>query len=71
MLKCHRDLVRTGLSTRIAYSIRKGARGRTTDFIGQETVVPGCNDQRAVAVNIDLARSRAAPRQVRSPFPAY
>lgn len=71
MLKRHRRLVRTGLSTCIAYLIREAARRRATDFIGLETVVPGRKDQRAVAVNIDLARSRAAPRQVRSPFPTY
>ena len=69
--KRHRKLVRTGLTACVAYLIRKGAGRRATDFIGEETVVPGRNDQRAVAVNIDLTRSRAAPRQVRSPFPTY
>jgi hypothetical protein len=71
MLKCHGVVVRTGLSTRVAHLIRKDARRRTTDLISLEPVVPGRKDQRAVAENVDLTRSRAAPRQVRSPFPTY
>jgi hypothetical protein len=71
ILKYHRCLIRTGLSSCIAHLIRKGAGRRATDFIGVETVVPGANDQRAVAVNVDPIRSRAAPRQVRCPFPTY
>jgi hypothetical protein len=71
ILKCHRRLIRTGLSASIAHLIRKGAGRRATDFIGVETVVPGGNDQRAVPVNVDSIRSRAAPRQVRCPSPAY
>ena len=71
MLKCYRGLVRTGLSTRVAYSIRKGARRRATDLIGVEAVVPGRNDHHAVAVNVHPIRRRTAPRQVRCPFPTY
>ena len=71
MLKCHRVLVRTGLSTGVAYLIRKGARRRATDLIGVEAVVPGRNNQRAVTVNVHPIRRRTAPRQVRCPFPTY
>src|SRR5439155_697020 len=67
----HRRLIRTGLSASIAHLIRKGTRRRATDFIGVETVVPGANDQYAVAVNVDPIRSRAAPGQVCCPLPAY
>jgi hypothetical protein len=67
----HCRLIGTGLSTGIAYLIRKGARRRATDFVGVETVVPGGNDQRTIAINVDPTRSRAAPRQVRSAFPTY
>ena len=67
----HRRLIRTGLSASIAHLIRKGTRRRATDFVGVETVVPGANDQYAVAVHVDPIRSRAAPGQVRSPLPAY
>src|SRR5512144_861914 len=70
-LKYHCRLIRTALTACVAYLIRKRAGRRAADFIGEETVVPGRNDQRAVAVNIDLTGSRAAPRQVRSAFPTY
>src|SRR5437773_7599163 len=67
----HRRLIRTGLSASIAHLIRKGTRRRATDFVPIETVVPGANDQYAVAVHVDPIRSRAAPEQVCCSLPAY
>ena len=71
ILKCQRNLVRTGVRTSVAHFICERARRGAADAIGVETVVPGGGDQAAVAVNVDTVRSRAAPGQIRSASPVY
>ena|SRR5262245_54308798 len=67
----HRRFVRTGLSARFANFVREAAMAAATDPIGVETVVPGGDDQRGVAINVDAVRSRAAPGQVRRAPPVH
>ena len=69
--KYYRCLIRTGVGTSVAHLICERTRRRAADPIGIETVIPRSGDQRAVAINIDTTRSRAAPGQVRSPSPVY
>ena len=57
----HRRLIRTGVRACVAHLICEAARAIAADAIGVEPVIPGSDDQRAVAVNIDPIRSRAAP----------
>ena len=71
ILECHRSLVRTGIGASVGHFICERARRAAADAIGVETVIPGGNDQRAVAVNVDTIRSRAGPGQVHSPSTAY
>jgi hypothetical protein len=59
--ECHRRLIGTGVGAGFADLIREGAMATATDGIGVETVVRHGGDTHAVAVNIDIARSRPAP----------
>src|SRR5437870_813710 len=59
--KCYRRLIGAGGGAGFAYLIRVGAMAAATDAIGIETVVWDGGDQHAVAVNVDIARSRPAP----------
>ncbi len=69
--ECHRRLIGTGLSPLVAHLIRKRASPSATDSIGVKAVIPGRNDQYAIAVHVDAIRSRPAPGQVRCPLPVY
>jgi hypothetical protein len=62
--ECHRHLIRTGVAAGFAYLIRVGSRATVTGGIGVETVIRGGNDQHAVALNVDIARSGPAPGEV-------
>jgi hypothetical protein len=59
--ECHRRLIGTGLSARLAYLIGVGGMATGTGGIGVETVVGGRGDYYAVAVNINIVLSRPAP----------
>jgi hypothetical protein len=62
--ECHRRLIRTGAGARFAYLIDVGGMTRGTGGIGVETVIPGRGYHNAVAINVDIARSRPAPGEV-------
>jgi hypothetical protein len=63
-LKVHRDLVRTVCRTCFTYLIRIGGMTTGTGGIGVETVIPGRGYHNAVAINVDIRRSRPAPGEV-------
>jgi hypothetical protein len=69
--KRHGRLIRTGVRTCVAHLICEAARATAADTIGVETIIPRSDDQRAVAINIDTIRSRAAPGQIRSASSVY
>ena len=63
--KSHRRLVRTGLGACIAYLV--GVRGMATPAggIGVKTrIVRNGSNARSVAVNVNIARSSSAPREI-------
>ena len=62
--KCHRHLIRTGLSARVTYFIGVAGMATAAGRVGVETVVLGRGDDPAVAVNIDIARSRPVPGEI-------
>jgi hypothetical protein len=64
MLECHRKLIRTGLTARFAYLIRVDGMATATGRIGVETVVCRRGDHHAVAVNVDIGRSRPLMRNL-------
>ena len=68
--ECHRRLIRTGLSARFTHLIRECPGTTATNFVSVETIIGRGDDSCAVAVNIDIVRSRSAPREIRSPFSA-
>ena len=61
ILKGHSDLIKAVICAGSAYLIRIGSRAAGIGAISVETVVVNRNDQQAVAVNVDAARSRPRP----------
>ena len=64
MSECYCRLIGTGLSARLAYLIGVGGMAMATGRIDVETVVGGRGDHYAVAVNVDIRRTRPAPGAV-------
>ena len=69
--KCHSRLVRTRVRPCVAHLVGEAARAIAADAISVEAVIPGCDEQSTVAVNVDAIQSRAGPGQVRSTPPVY
>ena len=61
ILKIHSNLIRAVTCAGFAYLIGIGSMAAAIGVIRVETVVWNRNDQRAVAVNVDAARSRPGP----------
>ena len=59
--KCHRCLIRAGFSARFTYFVRVGGMTTPAGAIGLETGVRDRYDEHSVAINVDVARSRATP----------
>jgi len=70
--ECHRHLIRTVLSARFAYFVCEGGMAPLTRAIGIAIRIVGyCRDDHAVAVNVDIGRSRSAPGEVHYLPPAH
>lgn len=67
----HSLLVRTRVRACVADLVGEAAWATATDAISVEAVIPGCDEQGTVAVNVDAIGSGAAPGQVRSASPVY
>jgi hypothetical protein len=62
--KYHRRLIRTGLGACIAYLVRVRGMATPTGGIGVASIVRDGDNARSVAVNVNIARSSSAPREV-------
>jgi hypothetical protein len=64
LLERHSRVVRTGLSARVAHSIREGAMPSAIYCIGVATIVLCIHEQRIVAVNVHSGPTRPGPIKI-------